>query len=396
MSKKSLFILSVFTITILLALAIFYYANELRINFNNKYPDSYSLPTDKNAGLELKPKSVIVPEKFKGLGFEGKVLNVPEKYSVSLFAANLKGPRFFDFDNSGNIFLAEMNSGKILLIKSNGQDFADEILTVDSGLKTISSVSYYKGDLYSAEEDKIVVYKNIDDKGKYSEKKTLVANLPTGGHVTRTVKIGPDQKMYVSIGSSCNICDEKDPRRAAVVRYNLDGTGEEIFSSGLRNSVGILFRENLLWSVDNGRDLIGDDLPPEEVNVLNLGKNYGWPYCYGRKFANPEYPLKSQYCTDQTESPTYQIQAHSAPLGLDFLDDNLYIALHGSWNRSIPTGYKIIIIDTSSVGNPPHDFITGWLQDNGKPWGRPVGVKFDSQGRLFISDDFSGAIYMIF
>src|SRR5262249_33181191 len=150
-------------------------------------------------------------------------------------------------------------------------------------------------------------------------KEVIIPSLPTAGHVTRTVVVGPDDKLYVSIGSSCNVCEESDPRRAAVVQYSLDGQQQQIFASGLRNSVGIVFHKDAqgiydLWSVDNGRDNIGDDLPPDEVNILQAGDNYGWPYCYGKNIPNPEYPDRTEYCQNQTQPPLYELQAHSAPL----------------------------------------------------------------------------------
>ena len=154
-----------------------------------------------------------------------------------------------------------------------------------------------------------------------------------------------------------------------------------------------------------GRDLIGDDLPPEEVNIIEKDKHYGWPYCYGLAVANPEYPDKTNFCQEQTELPLFQMQAHSAPLGLIFpnqqstfpdeLDSNLFIAFHGSWNRSIPTGYKIVRLKVDNPHTAPINFITGWLDESGKVWGRPAGINFDQNGVLYISDDQAGVIYRV-
>lgn len=244
----------------------------------------------------------------------------------------------------------------------------------------------------------------------------LIDDLPEGGHSTRPTLIGPDGKMYVSVGSSCNVCEEDDNRRAAVVRYNLDGSGEEVFAEGLRNSVGLAFHLNPetmqfeLWSVDNGRDLIGDELPPEEVNILTKGKHYGWPYCYGQQIANPEYPDHTDYCKQTTISPIYEMQAHSAPLGITFptnlageqigeltriLRDKAIITFHGSWNRTTPTGYKVVTVDTTQPGTREQDLITGWLLPDGTTWGRPVDVKFSPAGDMYVTDDAAGVIYRI-
>ena len=300
---------------------------------------------------------------------------------------------------------------QVLLLKDQNQDgVAEQSIIIDQGLNNPSSIDFYNGDLYMGETDKVVVYKNLTTSGTFTEKKVLVTGLPTGGHITRTVRVGPDEKLYVSIGSSCNVCEEADQRRGAVMQYNLDGTNGVIYAKGLRNSVGILFAkgpfpEEQFWSVDMGRDLIGDDLPPEEVNIIEKDQHYGWPYCYGLAVANPEYPDKTNFCQEQTELPLFQMQAHSAPLGLIFpnqqstfpdeLDSNLFIAFHGSWNRSIPTGYKIVRLKVDNPHTAPINFITGWLDESGKVWGRPAGINFDQNGVLYISDDQAGVIYRV-
>lgn len=158
--------------------------------------------------------------------------------------------------------------------------------------------------------------------------------------------------------------------------------------------------------MNNGRDLIGDDLPPEEVNIVEQGKHYGWPYCYGQGITNPEYNDRGDFCKNETEFPAYEMQAHSAPLGMSFspdinnnfpknLEDNLFIGFHGSWNRSVPTGYKVVRIDLESEDSNTLNFVTGFLDNSGSAWGRPVDVGFDSRGYMYISDDRAGAIYCV-
>ncbi|MCA9379414.1 PQQ-dependent sugar dehydrogenase, partial [Candidatus Dojkabacteria bacterium] len=252
--------------------------------------------------------------------------------------------------------------------------------------------------------------------GSFAQKEVLIPDLPTGGHVTRTIKIGPDQKIYLSTGSSCNVCEESDNRRAAIVRYNLDGTGPEVYASGLRNSVGMQFARAadngdwVLWTVDNGRDRIGDDIPPEEVNIIGeFGLDFGWPYCYGDQIPNPEFTDRAEYCTQNTVLPSYSLQAHSAPLGITFtpyafgsrtdfpeyLTSYAFITYHGSWNRSVPTGYKVVMINSLEIGSAAQDFITGWLDENGESWGRPVDIGFGPDGNMYISDDKAGVIYRV-
>jgi glucose/arabinose dehydrogenase len=312
----------------------------------------------------------------------GHKMMVPEGYTLSVFAEGLSKARFMTFSSEGVLHLSEMDTGNIL-------SFPGKSLVL-SGLQNPHGLLFHEGFLYVAEETQVIRYKD-------GKKETVVAGLPGGGnHITRTIAI-KDDKLYVSVGSSCNVCEEKDKRRAAIVRYNLDGTGEEIFAEGLRNSVGIIFGpDGKLWGTDNGRDLIGDDVPPEEVNIIEQGKYYGWPYCYGNHIWDKSFGKRDQAFCDTTVDPTVSMQAHSAPLGLRWGPDGaLYVAFHGSWNRTVPTGYKVVRIEKKEgEGYVVKDYITGWLEGT-KSWGRPVDVIFDADGNLYISDDSAGIVYRL-
>ncbi len=386
---------------------------EIQKNNQNILPQEPDIGDDKLSDEidlnNLIEQDLSAAEKFRtGVFSKLRKLNLPQDFSINVFMAGLDEPRLMSFDNDNNLFVADKGRGSIYLLKDNDRDgVAEEQIEIDTGLRVMHGVYYHNGDLYAAEENQVLKYNNINNQGEYSGKEVLINNLPAGsGHSTRTVIVGPDEKLYVSIGSSCNLCEEKDERRAAVVRYNLDGTGQEIFARGLRNSVGIQFYQGKLWSVNNGRDMIGDDLPPEEVNIIEQGKHYGWPYCYGRGIANPEYPDRASFCQQETQYPAYEMQAHSAPLGLDFmpeqdnsfpdlLKDNMFIGFHGSWNRTAPTGYKVVRLDVSREDSQTVNFVTGWLESDGSAWGRPVDVEFDNGGAMFISDDRAGAIYRV-
>lgn len=355
-----------------------------------KQNNTTTVQQERNDMLDL----ALVPQEILVNG-ETHTLNLPEGFSISVFADGLESPRSFTFDDGGNMYVSDKGTGKIILIRQNSSQ-----KEIDNGLRSIHGIEWHENSLYIAEEDKVSVYENIDSDGNYEIKKVLVSGLPTGGHSTRTIRISPDKKIFLSTGSSCNLCEEKDKRRAAITTYNLDGSNEETFATGLRNSVGIVFYKGQLWGVDNGRDLLGDDLPVEEVNIIQNGKHYGWPYCHGNLLVNPEYKDKETFCKTQTQAPTFEMQAHSAPLGLaftpdGFLKNNLVVPFHGSWNRTVPTGYKVIRFDMS-VSNPqPINFITGWLDTNGKVWGRPVDVIFDKNNNLYITDDSAGVIYKV-
>jgi glucose/arabinose dehydrogenase len=202
------------------------------------------------------------------------------------------------------------------------------------------------------------------------------------------------------------VCVEEDERRATIVRYSPDGSGEEIYARGLRNAVGITFRPgtNELWATNNGRDWLGDDLPPETIYVVAENDDAGWPTCHSGRIEDPDFGGPN--ACDGILAPAVEMQAHSAPLGLTFYSGqqfpdeyhgDLFVAFHGSWNRATPTGYKVVRIPMhSGVPGPTQDFATGWLREDGSNWGRPVDVLTSADGSLYVSDDSAGVIYRIF
>lgn len=352
---------------------------------------------------KLVKQEVVVPLALrKGVFNQKRTLSLPQEFSISVFAGGFEAPRAMTFDDKGGIYLSDKGAGKVYYLKDpNDDNVADDPKLVDDNLRSVHGVAYFNNELFVAEEHQVLVYRGINEE-KFALKEILIPNLPSdGGHTTRTLKIGPDKKLYVSIGSSCNICEESDNKRAAIIRYNLDGTDAVFLAKGLRNTVDFIFDKDLkIWGVDNGRDNLGDNTPPEEVNIIQTGKHYGWPYCYGNKIANPEFIERQDFCEDATTEPKYEIQAHSAPLGLTFgpwgdIDNYLFVALHGSWNRSVPTGYKIVAINTQAINARVIDFIDGWLESNGEAWGRPVDIKPYKGNRMLITDDRAGVIYTV-
>jgi glucose/arabinose dehydrogenase len=212
--------------------------------------------------------------------------------------------------------------------------------------------------------------------------------------------------LYVSVGSSCNVCDESDVRRATIVRYRPDGSEEAVFAEGLRNAVGIAFRPGTdeLWATNNGRDWLGDDQPPETIYIVEEGDDAGWPACHSGRIVDPDFG--SAGSCDGILDPVVEMQAHTAPLGLTFYtgeqfpeqyQGDLFVALHGSWNRSTPVGYKVVRVDleNGTIG-PVGEFAAGWLRSDGSQWGRPVDLVTASDGSLMISDDGQGRIYRVY
>ncbi len=343
----------------------------------------------------------------RGVFKKVRTLRVLPGFKVSLFASKLDRPRFMAFGPDGHLYVTLPRSGSVVVLPDRDKDnVADEVLVFADGLDEPHGIAFRGSELIIAGNGSLVLLKDTDGDLKADVEKRLTDDIPAGGgHWTRTVVIGPDNFLYVSAGSSCNVCIEKDGRRASVLAFPSGGGPGELYARGLRNSVGIAFHPGSgdLWGVDNGRDRLGDDLPPEELNLITAKSDYGWPYCYGDRVPDPDYGSKER-CAPTTP-PVVKMQAHSAPLGLAFghklkfpspYKDVLYIAFHGSWNRSIPTGYKVVGIPFKG-GRPsggPFDFVTGWLVGE-SAWGRPVAPVAGPDGALYLSDDKAGAVYRI-
>jgi glucose/arabinose dehydrogenase len=335
-------------------------------------------------------------------------ITLPPGFAIAVYAQDLAGPRMMAVGPSGELYVAERGADRIIRLPDQDEDgLADQVQVVADGLDAPSSLAFYKdGSLYVGETTRVLRLSEPDAAGVFQMRDVIVDGLPTGGHSTRTVLFSPDWEiLFVSIGSSCNVCLENDLRRAAIVRYNPDGSGEQIYASGLRNAVGITFRPGTdeLWATNNGRDLMGDDLPPETINLVRMGDDFGWPRCHSGRISDPEFG--GQDACQGVAPPAVEMQAHSAPLGLTFYTGDqfpeayrgdLFVAFHGSWNRSVPTGYKVVRIPfQNGEPGPLQDFAVGWLV-NGSAWGRPVDVITASDGSLFVSDDGGGKIYRIF
>ncbi len=377
-------------------------ACTLRIGGPNKLPDApapTTVPLPGEGQPASLPPGLIPPE---------QPIRVPEGFTINVFARDLSGPRMMTLGPDGAIYVAERGADRIIrLPDQDGDGQADRLEVIAGELNRPSSMAFYRdGSLYVAETTRILRLSAPDDQGVFQERQVVIDGLPSGGHHTRTVLFSPDwNTLFVSIGSSCNVCDEGDSRRAAIVRYNPDGSGEEVYARGLRNAVGIVFRPGTdeLWATNNGRDMLGDDLPPETIYQVEEGGDYGWPRCHSGRLVDPEFG--SADACQGVLPPAVEMQAHSAPLGLRFYNGdqfpaeyqgNLFVAFHGSWNRSVPTGYKVVRIQMGD-GKPDSviDFAGGWLVE-GSHWGRPVDLLVGPDGALYISDDFGGFIYRIY
>ena len=338
-------------------------------------------------------------------------LHVPDGFHIVVVADTGCGARFLAWSPGGTLLATCLDDGKVIGLPGAEKGSAERVVEVLTDLDGPHGIAFHNGKLYVGETGQVTRF-DWDEKLLKAGNPQKVVELPRGGmHMTRTVLFAGG-KLYVSAGSDCNACPEKDERRAAIMQANEDGSGMRVFARGLRNSVGLAVnpKTNTIWATDNGIDWLGDDLPPDEVNEITDGGNYGWPYCYGDKIPNPQLGRDPSKCAG-TIAPKIKLQAHSAPLGLTFgagqmfppeYRNSVYIALHGSWNRSVPTGYKVVRVPLDAKGEPagpPQDFVSGWLpageHRRGKWLGRPVGVLFGTDGSLFISDDASGKVYRV-
>ena len=358
------------------------------------------------AACAREPAAMRQPGPGDSVVIAGHVLYVPTGFKVNLFAEGLSDPRNLALGPGGAAYVALQGAGEIVrLSDDNSAGVADSVHIVLPGLNGPFGIAFRGDTMYFAE---MTAIKRLDP-GASKTPVTLVDTLPNGGHSTRTLVMGPDNRMYVAAGSSCNVCTDAPPR-AAVTRYNLDGSGAHTFATGLRNSVGLAFHPTTgeLWANNNDRDDIGptqaetDNLPPEHLNILKDGKWYGWPQCYLPNKPNPEYP---GFNCSSVEPPALTVQAHSAPLGLAFYtgamfppdyQGDAFMTYHGSWNRSVPTGAKVVRVHVAG-GLPTgvEDFVTGWQLADGSRWGRPVGLLVMPDGALLVSDDAGGRIWRV-
>jgi glucose/arabinose dehydrogenase len=352
------------------------------------------------AGLGLAGCAALLPSGPAGV-------TLPPGFTVEIFAAGLGRVRFLALDPRGTLVASIPEAGRLVaLADEDGDGRADVVTAVLEGLDLPHGLAFHQGALYVAETGRVirVAYDVATRRGVGPAQ--IVARLPArGAHWTRTIVFGPDGHLYVSVGSSCNVCEERDPNRAAITRYAPDGSGETRVATGLKNAVGIRFRPGgtELWATVNGRDGLGEDVPPDYITRVEPGGFYGWPYCYWDTdgvVLDPELP-RAEPCRQATR-PTILYQAHSAPLGLAFYTGtqfppdyrgDLFVALHGSTNRLEPTGYKVIRIRLGAGAPVAEDFLTGPI--GMRAWGRPVDLLEAPDGSLFLSDDRQGVVYRI-
>ncbi len=335
---------------------------------------------------------------------------LPQGFHINVFAEELPGARMLEVTNNGDVLVSLPASGRVVLLQRDdgGDGKSDGQIDLVSNLDRPHGLDIHDGWLFIAETDALGRIRfDSDNRSTSGQYEQIVSGLPRGGnHWSRSVRIGPDGLIYVSVGSSCNVCIENDPRRAAILRFNPDGSGSEIFASGLRNTVGFDWRPDtgLLYGVDNGRDLLGDDYPPCELNLLERGGFYGWPYANGDRVPDPDLGGNRTAEIRGSIAPVHGFAAHTAPLGMAFLRNSklpenyrqaLLVALHGSWNRSERQGYEVVSLHFREDGGIlERKFASGFEIDE-DVIGRPVDVAQGIGGEIYISDDYTGMVYRV-
>ena len=374
-------------------------------------------------------------------------LSIPDGFVMTPYAKNVKDARVMVFDPKGRMLVSETSEGRIVTLEDANEDgVTDSVKTLISGLNKPHGMAFLCNTsgaaaesclLFIVQSSRLVSYDYDPSTGTATNVKKLIdiPSTATDRHFTRTLQLLPDNNtLLISIGSSCDVCVETDAMRGRIMAYTISTGKVSEYARGLRNSVFMTLDSNgRVFATEMGRDSLGDELPPDEINIIEPGKDYGWPNCYSQNVHDDVFDKKTYIrnpCMEPFETPSFiDLQAHSAPLGLQFIPDawkggsggivdpalrgaaslvaplangDLLVAYHGSWNRSTPTGYKIVRIsfDANGAYSSVNDFISGWLTADGKKLGRPAGLAFgpiagtDKQA-LYISDDDTGTIYKV-
>ena len=337
-------------------------------------------------------------------------IHLPPGFSLSVFARDIPGARLLRTTRAGDLLVAVPGDGKVLLLDRdrNGDGAADGVRVLLKGLDQPNGMDFYGPYLYVAEQGQVGRVPFDHDTGRISGAYAVVIpNLPPGGnHYKKTIRFGPDGRLYLTVGSDCNACIETDARRAAMLRFAPDGSGQETYATGLRNSAGFDWRpgDNVLFATDNGRDLLGDDFPPCELDQIEQGGFYGWPFVNGFGVPDPQHGAGHAREARSARPPVFAFNAHNAPLGILFprsgklpaaYQGAALVALHGSWNRTRKDGYKVVALHWGPDGRiEAQDFVTGFLVGD-DVIGRPSELAEGPDGAIYVSDDYAGAVYRI-
>lgn len=341
-------------------------------------------------------------------------LQAPEGFSINVFASGLGHARMIEVADDGTVYLTCPQQNRVMRLKdADGDGRAEVKQAALEGLDNVHGITIHEDTMYLAAPQTVWAVKMNED-GSLGQPRVIIDDLPPGGrHPNRTLGVGADNRLYITVGSTCNACVEEDPESAAILTAALDGGARTIFATGLRNTIGFGWhpRTGQMWGMDHGSDNRGDDIPPEELNHLQEGKDYGWPFVFGKRVIDPlmsappgaESPAQHAM---RTEPSVLEYQAHSSPIGFVFYTgesfperyrDGAFVIFRGSWNRRPPAGYKVAFVEFDE-GRPKQfeDFITGFLIDDGRAhFARLAGIDQAADGSILFCDDTNGMMYRV-
>jgi glucose/arabinose dehydrogenase len=338
---------------------------------------------------------------------ELNAIKLPPGFRISLYAEDIEGARSMTQGSNGTLFVSTRDDKVYALVDTNRDFRADIKYTIASGLFMPNGVAFRDGSLFVAEINRVLRYDSIETHlSNPPEPAVITTAFPSDTwHGWKFIRFGPDGKLYIPIGMPCNVCEQEDQRYGTIMRMNTDGTGLEVFARGIRNTVGFDWHPDTheLWFTDNGRDMLGDDIPPDELNnAPTAGMHFGFPYCHAGTILDPDFGA-GKNCMMYTP-PVQRLGPHVASLGMRFYtgkmfppeyQNRIFIAEHGSWNRSTPIGYRITTVKLDGNKSVGYEvFAEGWLTPSG-PFGRPVDIEQLPDGSLLVSDDHGGKIYRI-
>ena len=335
-------------------------------------------------------------------------IRLPEGFRIEVFAEGVVNARGMCLGDRGTLFVGSRSEGSVYaLVDTDGDLLPDTLHVLAEDLELPVGVAFRAGDLFISAVDRILVMRGIEDRlADPPAPEVIHDGFPDETHHGwKYLAFGPDGMLYVPVGAPCNICDPEDSLYATITKLDLESGERVIVAHGVRNSVGFDWdpRTGDLWFTDNGRDMLGDDLPPCELNhAERKGQHFGYPYCHGRSVPDPEFGV-GHTCSAYTP-PAQELGAHVAPLGMKFYRGSMFpeeyrnasfIAEHGSWNRSTPSGYRVTCVRTDADGTSSYSvFAEGWLTGT-RAWGRPVDILALPDGSLLVSDDAADMIYRI-
>lgn len=345
---------------------------------------------------------------------EGKLpldkIKLPKGFSIEIFAEDVENARSLCRGDRGTIFVGSMKAKTVYaLVDTDGDQKADKQYIIASDLNTPNGVAFLNGDLYVAEINRILKFSNIESQLDNPPAYEVINDqYPTyRHHGWKYIAFGPDEKLYVPVGAACNICDSSRQIFGSITRMDPDGSNMEIYARGIRNTVGFAWHPDTknLWFTDNGRDMMGDEIPPCELNrVTEMGQHFGFPYCHGGQYADPEFG--DLHDCSEFVKPAQNLNAHVAPLGIKFYTGNqfpaayqksAFFAEHGSWNRTKKSGYQVSLARMKGEEVISYEaFAEGWLdKDKDEAWGRPVDILELPDGSMLVSDDYAHVVYRI-